>query len=174
MKKLTLVLVALILSACAVERQKLVPVVVKETVEVKEKTLQGLYFFKEASTGAFSGALGITVDYDGRVDVEQVEEFRSTNLNGTFGTHPTVSFSNVMPSTSDLVIYANNVNYSNSNDLEKDDSGSNLSSGQHYTVYVLEKVNDVLSLTVQIHDGNTSSSGGINKVVIERVFEEIK
>lgn len=149
-------------------------IVVKEVQAPVEETIEGLVYFTEESSGEVSGALGITIDYQGRIDVEEVETFRSTNFNGSFGTHPRVGFSNVTELQDGLIIFAGDINYSANNDLEEDGSTSNLSAGRHYTVYTLSMdESGSLLFKIQIHDGNTSSSGGINDIVIERVFKEL-
>lgn len=146
---------------------------VKEVEAPVEETVEGLYYFQEESSNQISGALGITIDYQGRIDVEEVETFRSTNFNGSFGTHPRVGFSNVTELQDGLIVFAGDVNYSANNDLEEDGTTSNLASGRHYTVYTLSKDETGLTLKIQIHDGYTGSSGGINDIVIERTFKEL-
>jgi hypothetical protein len=149
-----------------------VPKIIETTIT--EDTIQGTYFFVEESSGEISGALGITVDFLGRIDVEEVEQFRSTNFNSTFGLHPRISFSNITQRDDDTVIYAGDVTYTAAHDLESDGSTTNLSAGRHYTVYTLSfDENDALVLTIQIHSGSTISSGGINSIIIEREFKEL-
>ena len=141
----------------------------------KRTTVQGVYEMVDASNGSLSGALAMTIDYAGRIDVEQLRVFRSENHNETFGTHPTISFSNLTPLPDDSLSYSRDVNYTANQDLELDGSSTNLSVGSHYTVYRLFfDQENYLVLDVEIHAGNTGSSGGINSVVIKRTFKELR
>jgi hypothetical protein len=89
MKKVMLLGALVLLSACGRDYYKVVETVVEvpvetivevpvETVvETVPETVEGLYYFEEVSSGQVSGALGVTVDYQGKIDVEQVQAFRS-------------------------------------------------------------------------------------------------
>lgn len=141
--------------------------------DVVPETIEGIYQFKEVSSGALSGSLALTEDYQGKIDVEELETFRSQNFNGSYATHPRVGFSN-STILNDSMVYAGDINYSSSNDLEEDGTTSDLGSGRRYTVYNLFfDENNKLTLVIQIHDNASNASGGINDLVIERVFKSL-
>jgi len=117
-------------------------------------TLEGLYTFEESGSGEVSGVLELAVDYKGAVDAIQVGTFRSSNPNGSFGTHPYVRFSNVVPVSDHLLTFSRDVTYNSKHDLERDDTGNDLGSGKRYTVYNLKlREDELMELTIQIHAG---------------------
>lgn len=134
-----------------------------------------IYYFDEIETGEPSGALVIAMDHEGKLSAKQLETFISKNFNGSYGVHPTVSMVGLeVLSNGRYVIDSKDIDYSSTNDLEKDESTVDLSNGKHYTIYELEIDSDrKLMLTIKIYDGSLSSSGSINNLVITRIFKEI-
>lgn len=141
-----------------------------------EQKFEGLYYFEEVASGAVSGPVELIVGYNDEIEAYQPgnqSKLVSQNFNGTFGTHPRISFSDVT-AVGDTIYYARDVNYNSSDDLEEDGTTSNLSAGKHWTRYEFYLDSDgLLNLIIYIHEGNSTSSGGINSVVIERHFKEI-
>jgi len=151
----------------------------KETIkEVKVlQAFEGLYSMKELASGEVSGPIEILVRYDGRLDVYQAsnnDKLRSKNFNGSFGTHPRISFSRIATSSVSEFTVSSDVTYSASDDLEEDGSTSDLGSGKKFTVYNFKLLtNGKLKLTIKIHEESLANSGGINDLVITRVFESV-
>lgn len=171
-----LLLASLILVGCKEVNNAPTDVVEKEAIiptsAHSDQKFEGLYYFEEVDSGEVVGPLEITVHYDGKITARQKGLFRSQNFNGSFGTHPTISFSSVVPYENSFS-YSKDINYSSSNDLEEDGTTSDLGSGKHYTVYEFELIAGYLELTIKIHEGSLSDSGSINSIVIERRFREL-
>ena len=143
-------------------------------VIVTPETLQGVYQFQEVSSGKLSGILALTLDYQNKIDVEQLETFRSQNFNGTYGTHPKINLANLTV-LNKRMNHSADVTYTGNNDLEKDGTTNDLGAGKRYTVYTLYVNEDnVLTLKIEIHEDATTGSGGPNNLVITRIFEAVK
>lgn len=168
-----LMVIIWLLTGCGVERQYYHTETEREVI-VTPETIEGVYQFEEVSSGKLSGALGITVDYQGKIDVEELETFRSQNNNGTFGTHPRVQASN-LNLLNNRMVYATDITYKAENDLENDGTNTDLGAGKKYTIYTLY-LNDanVLTLKIEIHQNASNGSGGINNLVITRIFEAVE
>lgn len=139
------------------------------------QTLEGSYVMQDSS-GMLSGPIEIVVAYDGEVIVSQAsnnDKLVSLNFNNTAGLHPLIRFNGAF--ADDGLCFSKNldVNYSATEDLEKDGSTSNLSVGRHFTTYLFCLDKGVLSLDITIFDGSSTSSGGVNAIVIERSFKSV-
>src|SRR5690606_4108941 len=116
-------------------------------------------------SGEVSGPLELTVHYDGKVTAYQAsnnDKLVSQNFNGTFGQHPRINFTRIVPN-GDSLQFSADVTYNASEDLEKDGTSTDLAAGKHFTRYEFSIDSDgVLNLTIKIHDGASTDSGGIN------------
>lgn len=172
---LSLAIVALV-SACGSGDTYLSQEVVVSPAD--ETVFSGVVYFAEVASGAISGPVELLTRSDGTVDVSQASnafKLRSQNHNGTYGTHPRISGTRVKAYNNGLTInWGLDVTYAASDDLEEDGTSTDLGAGKHYTVYNLTLREDGrLQLNIKIHDGSTTSSGGINWVVIDRSFIEV-
>ena len=172
MKKFILISSLLFLSACMDSGYRATNYVVNTPTSFE---FENLFYFKEVSSGEVSGPIELVTRSGGSVDAYTLGKLRSKNFNGTFGTHPNISFSKVMPVSEGRLIFSKDVNYSSTNDLEKDGTTHDLGSGKKYTVYDFSVNSEgLVELTITIHSGASNSSGGINDIVVVRKFKEVR
>lgn len=129
-----------------------------------EREFEGVYYFENG------GYLGLSFSHDGDVIFESANQsLTSVNPeNGTLGVHPKITGQYEIHN--DEVRFIKNVNYSNSNDIEEDVSGSNIT-GSRRTDFVLQLTEVGLRLTITIYGGPINDD--VDHVDATRVFESI-
>ena len=116
--------------------------------------------------------LEIKQSVDSDVTFETTGQFlQSVNpKNDTFGTHPSINKKDA-EIHNNVVFFVQNFNYTSGQDLEEDDSGSNIT-GQKQTSVLLELVEErKIRLTIKIY--GDSMNNNPNEVVAKRVFESL-
>lgn len=174
MKKLFIVLISIfILVNCG--KEKTVKNYKQTTPKTQKGIKEGFYLFK-SNSGAINGPIEITYNSNRDVSVRFYENFKSQNLNKTYGVHPTFGGRNIKTFKDNSYFkYTRNVNYDSHNDIETDKNSNDLSHGRHYTEhkFYLNK-NDRLIFTITIYSQSSRDSGSINKIVVKRTFKEVK
>lgn len=131
-----------------------------------------LYVMHDALSGEYAGELEVVEHFDGSLDLTQRTGFIIKNeVNGTHGIMPTFRVSSL--ESVNGVVLSRNVNFTNTQDVESDLNGSDIS-GSHFTTHVVSIDKGVMSVTVTVYSGASNSNGGINDIIFERHFESVK
>lgn len=135
------------------------------TTQMVAQDFEGFYYCDNNSN------IELVTDYNNSVIVESYgQSMNSVNpKNGTLGTHPTVSYRDLVINGNKLVIFPRNYNYSSStHDIENDTTGSNITGNKRTDV--LFQLNNDKSLKVEFTIYSNAVNSNINSVIAKRTF----
>lgn len=156
-KTLGLITLSLLLTSCGKEYVT--------SVEYKAQDFEGYYYCENNST------IELVTDYSNRVTIESTgQSLNSVNpQNNTLGTHPTISYRDLIINKDRLVIPQRNYNYSSSTyDLENDTTGSDITGSKRTDVNMKMLSSDHLEVNIKIYANAINSN--INSIVLDRTF----
>lgn len=137
-----------------IEVEKLVPV---------KQDFEGVYYFDNGSS------IELVVSADGEVTIlrDRYNLVFKNKLNSDYGTFPVVVKENLEPGN-ESIRFSVDVNFGSSSqyDLERDDTGSNIT-GTHKVDFVIAKQSDgKIKLTITVYEGRINNN--LNKVIFFR------
>ena len=157
MKTLTLSMIILMFTSCGKEYVT--------TTEYKTQDFEGYYYCDNNSN------IELVTDFNNSVTVDSFgQSLNSVNpQNNTIGTHPLISYRDLVINGNKLIISPRNYTYSSStHDLENDVSGSNITGSKRTDVSMTLVSENVLSISIKIYSGAINTN--INNIILNRTF----
>lgn len=158
-KVLLLVLFTAIAVSCGDDVQ-----VFNQYSQLSSSDFEGFY---ECENGS---RVELIADFADRITFETIgQSFNSVNPeNGTLGTHPVIADRDVLILGNQLMLAPRDYNYTDGNDIEEDNSGSNIRGRRRTDIKVSLLTERDLQVSFQIYDNR--SNDNINGIAASRTF----